>query len=58
MRKKIAILTGGGGDIILIPEFPYDINIVAKKDIARNRNCKRFTIVVVTEGARPEWSDP
>ncbi|MBI4335703.1 MAG: ATP-dependent 6-phosphofructokinase [Candidatus Omnitrophica bacterium] len=44
----------GGGDIILIPEIPYDINKVCEKVKERNRLGKRFSIVVVAEGARPK----
>ena len=42
----------GGGDIILIPEFPYDIECVCNAVKARNAAGKRFSIVVVGEGAR------
>lgn len=42
----------GGGDIILIPEIPFDINRVCKKVAERNKKGKRFSIVVVAEGAR------
>jgi ATP-dependent phosphofructokinase / diphosphate-dependent phosphofructokinase len=52
----IALYSGvaGGGDIILIPEIPYDINIIAEKVRERNRKGKRFSIIVVAEGARPK----
>ncbi len=55
----IALYSGvaGGGDIILIPEIPYDINIVAQKVRERNKKGKRFSIVVVAEGARPKGGD-
>jgi 6-phosphofructokinase 1 len=43
----------GGGDIILIPEIPYDIKKVCEKVLDRNRKGKRFSLVVVAEGARP-----
>lgn len=51
----IALYAGvaGGGDIILIPELPYDINTIAKKVRERNERGKRFSIIVVAEGARP-----
>jgi len=49
--------TAGGGDIILIPEIPYDIDIVAEKVLQRSRIGKRFTIVVVSEGAKPKGGD-
>ncbi len=55
----VALYSGvaGGGDIILIPEIPYDINIIANKVKERNRKGKRFSIVVVAEGAKPEGGD-
>ncbi len=43
----------GGGDIILIPEIPYDINEVFERVEERSRIGKRFSIVVVAEGAKP-----
>ncbi|MFC2062979.1 6-phosphofructokinase [Chloroflexota bacterium] len=55
----IALHSGiaGGGDIILIPEIPYDIDIIAEKLGERNRGGKRFSIVVVAEGAKPKGGD-
>ena len=47
----------GGGDIILIPEIPYDIDSVCSKIVERNRNGRRFSIVVVAEGATPNGGD-
>jgi phosphofructokinase-like protein len=44
----------GGGDIIILPEFPYDINKICDVVLKRNRRGKRFSIVVVSEGARPK----
>jgi 6-phosphofructokinase 1 len=49
--------TAGGGDIILIPEIPYDIDVVAEKVLQRSKRGKRFTIVVVSEGAKPKGGD-
>lgn len=43
----------GGADIALIPEIPYDINIVASKVQNREKRGKRFSVVVVAEGATP-----
>lgn len=43
----------GGGDVILIPEIPYDIDEVIAFVRKRTRFGKRFSIVVVAEGARP-----
>ncbi len=42
----------GGADVILIPEFPYDLEIVAEWLNERRRSGKRFSIVAVSEGAR------
>ena len=42
----------GGGDVILIPEIPYDINSVAKKVMERRDAGKNFSIIVVAEGAK------
>ncbi len=52
----IALYAGvaGGGDIILIPEIPYDIKNVCKKLEERHRSGKRFSILVVAEGAKPK----
>jgi 6-phosphofructokinase 1 len=41
----------GGGDIILIPEIPYDIKVIAHHLEERARSGKTFSIVVVAEGA-------
>jgi 6-phosphofructokinase 1 len=55
----VALYSGvaGGGDIILIPEIPYDINVIADKVRERNKKGKRFSIVVVAEGAKPKGGD-
>lgn len=55
----VALYSGvaGGGDIILIPEIPYDINKIAAKVKERNRKGKNFSIVVVAEGAKPKGGD-
>ncbi|HUT36320.1 MAG TPA: ATP-dependent 6-phosphofructokinase [Planctomycetota bacterium] len=52
----IALKAGvaGGGDIILIPEIPYDLGTVVHKVVERSRTGRRFSIVVVAEGARPK----
>ena len=44
----------GGGDIILIPEIPYDINLVVEAVKERNYKGKRFSIIVISEGAKPK----
>ena len=43
----------GGGDVALIPEIPYDLNKVANKIKERIDIGKRFSLVVVAEGAKP-----
>lgn len=55
----IALYSGvaGGGDIILIPEIPYDIHTIAEKIKERNKKGKRFSIVVIAEGAKPKGGD-
>lgn len=51
----IALESGiaGSADVILIPEIPYDINKVVDKIEQRKKNGKLFTIIVVSEGAKP-----
>lgn len=41
----------GGADVILIPEIPYDIEVVAESILRRERAGKHFSIVAVAEGA-------
>ncbi|MAT97244.1 MAG: 6-phosphofructokinase [Anaerolineaceae bacterium] len=41
----------GGADVILIPEIPYDVEVVAKAIRQRSRGGSRFSIVAVSEGA-------
>ena len=41
----------GGGDVILIPEIPYDIKSIGRHLKERAREGKRFSIVVAAEGA-------
>src|SRR5574344_1253930 len=43
----------GGADIALIPEIPYDINLVVNKIKERKEKGKNFSSVVVSEGAHP-----
>lgn len=45
---------GGGADAILMPEIPYDINVVAQQIKERDAWGAHFSIVVVAEGARPK----
>ena len=47
----------GGGDVALIPEIPFDINKVADKIRERISKGKRFSLVVVAEGAMPKGGE-
>lgn len=49
---------GGGADIILIPEIPYDIESICQHLTERRRRGKWFSIVAVAEGARPKRMAP
>jgi 6-phosphofructokinase 1 len=44
----------GGADVILIPEIPYDLDVVARSLMARRHNGKRFSIIAVAEGVRSQ----
>src|SRR4249920_3002503 len=48
---------GGGADAILMPEIPYDVNVVAKSIKERDEFGAHFSIIVVAEGARPKDGD-
>ncbi len=41
----------GGADIILLPEIPYDLNVITEYIKKRSQAGKRFTIIAVAEGA-------
>jgi 6-phosphofructokinase 1 len=43
----------GGGDVILVPERPFDIEQVCNHIRRRHANGRTFSIVVVSEGATP-----
>jgi 6-phosphofructokinase 1 len=55
----IALQSGvaGGADVILIPEIPYQMDRVIAKISDRSDSGKRFSIVVVAEGAKPEGGE-
>jgi phosphofructokinase-like protein len=44
----------GGADVILIPEVPFDLGIVAERIREREAWGARFSIVVAAEGATPK----
>lgn len=49
--------TAGGADVILIPEIPYDIDEIVRACREREKRGKRFTIITIAEGAKPEGGD-
>ncbi len=51
----IALYAGvaGGADAILIPEVPFDLDMVASRLRERDQHGAKFSIVVVAEGAYP-----
>ena len=56
MGHKVGWLTlyagiAGGADIILLPEIPYDIDVVVDAINKRAKAGKNFTIIAVAEGA-------
>ncbi len=52
MAGWIGLYSGiaGGGDVILIPEIPYNLEAVAECLIERSKKKKPYSIVVVAEG--------
>ncbi|MGA2616654.1 MAG: ATP-dependent 6-phosphofructokinase [Thermoguttaceae bacterium] len=50
----IALYAGvaGGADVILIPEIPFTYEAICGKIEEREKSGKRFTLVIVAEGAR------
>ncbi len=56
----IALQAGmaGGGDIILIPELPFEYSCIIDKIEERRRRGKKFSIIVAAEGAHPVGSEP
>lgn len=47
----------GGADIILIHEIPFEWDVVYERVLARSKKGKRFSIVCVSEGAKPKDGD-
>lgn len=43
----------GGADVILIPEIPFDYGRICDKLYQRKEQGKKFSIIVVSEGAKP-----
>ncbi|MFH2036449.1 MAG: 6-phosphofructokinase [Candidatus Zixiibacteriota bacterium] len=55
----LALASGiaGGGDIILIPEIPYELDVICDKIRSRNRRGRNFSIIVIGEGAKAEGGE-
>ena len=55
----IALNSGisGNADVILLPEIPYDIEKVCAKIMANELSGRKYSIVVVAEGAKPLGGD-
>lgn len=56
MGHKVGWLTlyagiAGGADIILVPEIPYDLDVIIEALKSRTREGKKFSIIAVAEGA-------
>lgn len=41
----------GGGDVVLVPEIPYNIDTIAESVLERRAGGSTFSIIVVSEGA-------
>ena len=56
----IALQAGmaGGGDIILIPELPFEFDCIVEKIQERLQRGKKFSIIVVAEGAHQVGAEP
>lgn len=46
-----------GSDVILIPEIPYDFEVICDFVKSRSKRGKRFSIICVAEGAKPAGGD-
>ena len=46
-----------GSDVILIPEIPYDIDVICDFCMNRDGRGKSFTIITISEGAKPIGGD-
>jgi 6-phosphofructokinase 1 len=55
----LALYSGvaAGGDVILIPEMPFDLEVICRRVMERSHRGKRFSIVVVAEGAKSAGGD-
>ena len=56
----IALESGlaGGADVILIPEIPFSFDAIVDKVRDRDLSGRRFSVIVVAEGAHPADGEP
>jgi len=47
----------GGADVILIPEIEYNLDVIAERVKERSRKGRRFSIIAVSEGAKPKGGE-
>ncbi len=47
----------GGADVILLPEIPYNLDVIAESLLNRRRTGKRFSIIAVAEGVQPQQGE-
>ena len=48
---------GGGAEVCLIPEIPYDINKVVDRIMARYQQRRGFANIIIAEGAKAKGGD-
>jgi phosphofructokinase-like protein len=55
----IALHSGlaSGADVILLPEIPFSLDEIARVVTLRSKRGKRFSIIAISEGARPEGGE-
>ena len=49
--------TAGGADVILLPEYPFQLEQILEVCRQRENDNRKFTIIAVAEGARPQGGD-
>lgn len=47
----------GGAHVILIPEIPFDYNVICKKLMERKKLGRNYSVIVVSEGAKEHNND-
>jgi len=55
----LALYSGvaSGSDVVLLPEIPFDVGVVAERVQRRNRRGRGYTVICVSEGAKPMDGD-